>query len=130
MNYDKTPLEKSVWYGEPCKRISLESVWKYESCNSHRDSIVLEAHSKVAASPLEALQCASSCSAMKQAFASTRYLCKHRIAHATNYEPLLDLLTVLGLDVKSKIALGKKCYILQSKVLPGNASVPVGSHPK
>ncbi|KAG0415071.1 hypothetical protein HPB47_007757 [Ixodes persulcatus] len=107
MKYDKRPSEKSVWNEEPCKRTWLESIRKHEACCSHRDSVALEEHSKVVLSPLETLKCPASRSAMKQAFTNLYFLCKHKIAHTTNYEPLHDLRSVMGLDVKPQIAPGK-----------------------
>lgn len=104
---NKRPFEKPVWNEEICKRIRLESVRKHEACQSHRDTVFLEANSKVAMSPLEQVQCPVSRSAMRHAFASMYFLCKHRIPHTTNFEPFLDLLSLLGLDVKTQITAGK-----------------------
>lgn len=56
---------------------------------------------------MEALRSPVSRGAMQKAFASLYYLCKHRIAHTTNYEPLLHLMTFLRLNVKDQIAAGK-----------------------
>ncbi|KAH9362100.1 hypothetical protein HPB48_002078 [Haemaphysalis longicornis] len=54
---------------------------------------------------------------MQKAFASLYYLCKHRIAHTTNYEPLLDLLTSLGLNVKNQIATGKNATYCSQRAI-------------
>ncbi|KAH8026246.1 hypothetical protein HPB51_017382 [Rhipicephalus microplus] len=107
IKYNKRPLEKPVWNEQPCKRIRLDSVRKHDACHSHRDAVTLEANSKVAVSPLEKVQCSVSRNAMRQAFASMYYLCKHRIPHTTNFETLLGLLSLLGLDVKAQITAGK-----------------------
>ena len=37
---------------------------------------------------------------MEQAFYCLYFLAKQRIPHATNYEPLLDLISLLGVDIK------------------------------
>lgn len=115
--YDKRPFDKPVWNEEPCKRIRLESVRKHETSYSHRDSVALEALSNEAASPLEALQAPVSRGAMQKAFASLYYLCKRRIAHTTNYEPLLDLLTFLGLNVKDQMAAGKNATYCSQRAI-------------
>ena len=44
---------------------------------------------------------------MVKAFQCLYFLTKRNIPHTTNFEPLLDLLTDLGLDVKSKLCQGE-----------------------
>lgn len=41
---------------------------------------------------------------MEQAFSCLYFLCKQRIPHTTNYEPLLDLAGLLGVESKMSIA--------------------------
>ena len=41
---------------------------------------------------------------MEQAFSCLYFLTKQRIAHTTNYEPLLDLVGYLGIDIKARIS--------------------------
>jgi len=44
-------------------------------------------------------------------------LAKQRIPHTTNYEPLLDLLGLLGVDVKSKIQIAKNAMYTSDKAI-------------
>ena len=52
---------------------------------------------------------------MAKTFACLYFLCKNRIAHTTNFGPLLDLIGFLGVNLKSKISVGKNATYLSDK---------------
>ena len=53
---------------------------------------------------------------MEQAF-SCLFLTKQRIAHTTNYEPLLDLMSYLGVYIKEKIGKGMNAIYTSEKTI-------------
>ncbi|KAJ8023492.1 hypothetical protein HOLleu_35949 [Holothuria leucospilota] len=65
----------------------------------------------------EASNPAVSLSAMEKAFASLYFLVQRRIAHTTNFEPLLDLLSFLGLNVKEQIRVAKNATYTSDKTV-------------
>ena len=74
----------------------------------HVDSVRAELNSKVCgdvsdllSKPVELRE-----NAMVQAFQCVYFLCKNKIAHCTNFEKLLDLVKLLGIDIKSDICKG------------------------
>ena len=52
-----------------------------------------------------------------QAFLSLYFLAKQRIAHTTNFEPLLDLLSLLGVNVKAKIQIAKNAMYTSDRAV-------------
>ena len=58
-----------------------------------------------------------------QAFACLYFLVKQKIAHTTNFEPLLDFLEFLGLHVKSKIRVAKNATYTSSKSIQEMVSI-------
>ncbi len=54
---------------------------------------------------------------MEQAFSSLYFLVKQRIPHTTNYEPLLDFLGFLGIDVKADIHVAKNATYTSVKAI-------------
>jgi hypothetical protein len=54
---------------------------------------------------------------IEQAFLSLYFLAKQRIAHTTNFEPLLDLLALLGLNVKAKIQVATNAMYTSDKAV-------------
>ena len=54
---------------------------------------------------------------MERAFLCLYFLVKHRIAHVTNYRPLLDLAGLLGVDVKSKISIARNATHTSDKTI-------------
>lgn len=53
----------------------------------------------------------------EQAFLSLYFLAKQRIAHTMNFEPLLDLLGLLGLNMKAKIQVAKNAMYTSDIVI-------------
>ena len=54
---------------------------------------------------------------MEQAFSCLYFLCKQRIQHTTNYEPLLDLAGLLGIDIRSKINIARNATYTSDKTI-------------
>lgn len=54
---------------------------------------------------------------MEQAFLCLYFLTKQRIAHTTNYGPLLDLAGILGVDIKSKISIARNVTYTSDKMI-------------
>ncbi|KAJ8033183.1 hypothetical protein HOLleu_23340 [Holothuria leucospilota] len=54
---------------------------------------------------------------MEKAFASLYFLVQRRIAHTTNSEPLLDLLSFLGVNVKEQIRVAKNATYTSDKTV-------------
>ena len=112
-NKTKRHVSHSTWTVTPCTRLRLQSITAHEKCASHKNACKLEAEKKntiqssvnprIPAKPIE------------QAFTSLYFLAKQRIAHTTNFEPLLDLMGLLGLDVKSKIQVARNALYTSDK---------------
>ena len=58
-----------------------------------------------------------------QAFACLYFLVKQKIAHTTNFEPLLDFLEFLGLHVKNKIRVAKNATYISCKSIQEMVSI-------
>ena len=90
-----------------CVSLRLESVKAHEICVEHRDSVSLHLQretrhiGELLTNPKEISQ-----ENMVKAFQCLYFLARNNIPHTTNFEKLLDLLTQLGLDIKSKICKG------------------------
>ena len=54
---------------------------------------------------------------MEQAFSCLYFLCKQRIPHTTNYEPLLDLAGLLGIDIKANISIARNATYTSDKTI-------------
>ena len=52
---------------------------------------------------------------MEQAFSCLYFLARQRIPHTTNFEPLLDLLSLLGVPVKADIRVAKNATYTSNK---------------
>ncbi|KAJ8050038.1 Zinc finger MYM-type protein 6 [Holothuria leucospilota] len=52
---------------------------------------------------------------MTKVFACLYFLCKQRIAHTTNYEPLLDFIGFLGDKLKEKVFVGRNAHYTSRK---------------
>ena len=114
--HDKRPFNRGIWNTKPCKRIRLQSITAHEQCAAHRDSVSLEAlsaHGSIAS----AVNPPIPSQGMEQAFSCLYFLCKHRIPHTTNYEPLLDLAGLLGIDIKSKISIARNATYTSDKTI-------------
>ena len=109
--FNKIPFGRDKWNKTPCERLREESVKDHKVTASHRDAAGL--HLQREASQFknigELLNKSKELSkdSMVKAFQCLYFLTKRNIPHTTNFEPLLDLLTDLGLDVKSKLCQGE-----------------------
>ena len=54
---------------------------------------------------------------MEQAFCCLYFLTKQKIAHTTNYEPLLDLVGLLGVHIKAKISIARNATYTSDKTI-------------
>ena len=117
--YNKRPFNRAIWNDKPCNRIRLQSILNHERSTAHIDAVKLE----LAATALVSTGgCISSALTppvpavgMEQAFHCLYFLAKHHIAHTTNYEPLLDLVGLLGIDIKNKISIAKNATYIHSR---------------
>ena len=111
------PFTRGTWNKTPCSRLRLQSILSHERCAAHKDSLKLESL-KLATTPLEhALNPTIPAKGIEQAFLSLYFLAKQRIAHTTNFEPLLDLLSLLGVNVKAKIQVAKNAMYTSDKAV-------------
>ena len=97
------------------KYLRLESIKSHETCIAHKDTVrqlALAAQCETIAGIVQPEVCLSS---MAKTFACLYFLCKNRIARTTNFEPLLDLVGFLGINLKSKISVGKNATYLSNK---------------
>ena len=105
--YDKRPYDRDVWNKSPCSRIRLQSILNHEKSAAHQDSLKIESESVSTVSIAGAINPSVPSDGIHQVFACLYFLVKQKIAHTTNFEPLLDFLEFLGLHVKSKIRVTK-----------------------
>lgn len=98
-----------VWNTTGCKRIRLESIKDHEQTNEHSNSVSRKMQAEASFHVHEMLTKPKEIShdSMVKAFQCLYWLAKRNIPHTTNFEPLLDLLAQLGLDIKSKISRGQ-----------------------
>ena len=54
---------------------------------------------------------------MVQAFNCLYYLCKQETAHKTNFEPLLNLVKLLGIDIKKRICKGENAKYITTTAI-------------
>jgi hypothetical protein len=113
--YKKLPFNRTTWNTTPCTRLRQVSITEHEATDSHTDAQKRDQETRVLQDIREAADPEVSASAMEKAFASLYFLVKRRVAHSTNYEPLLDLLTFLGLDVKDQIRVAKNATYTSHK---------------
>ena len=104
--YDQRPYNRDVWNKQPCSRLHLQSIKRHESSAAHGQSLRMERNaSKVQTLPI-VVRPPLPAKGMEQAFSCLYFLTKQRIAHTTNYEPLLDLMSYLGVKIKEEIGKG------------------------
>ena len=118
--FDKRPFGRDTWNREPSVRFRLQSVKAHEQTVAHKDAIRMEAECKTTSDIAVVIHPEASLSEMSQVFAALYFLCKQRIAHTTNFEPILDLLGFLGNELKSKIRCGKNATYCSVKSIQEN----------
>lgn len=106
--YDKSPFSRGTWNTTPCTRIRLQSIISHERAAAHIDCIKLECEKASTKNIHSAINPVIPAKGIEQAFISLYFLAKQRIPHTTNYEPLLDLLGILG---KVKNPNSKECSV-------------------
>ena len=100
IKYDKRPFNRETWNTIPCTRYRLQSITSHEGTVTHCDSVKLELAATATPAISQAIQLPEvPARGMEQAFSCLYFLAKQRIPHTTNFEPLLDLLSLLGLSV-------------------------------
>ena len=115
--YNKSPFTRDTWNKTLCTRLRLQSISAHEHSAAHKDSMKLESET-LTTRPIEsAINPRIPAKGIEQAFISLYFLAKQRIPHTTNYEPLLDLLGLLGLNVKSKIQVAKNALYTSDKAI-------------
>ena len=88
----------------------------HECCATHRDSLSLEEASVSTPTIPHAMQLPDvPAHGLKQAFRCLYFLAKQRIAHTTNFEPLLDLMQLMGVPIKSDIRVAKNATYTSNK---------------
>ena len=99
-----------------CRRFKLQSIVSHENSAAHRDSVKLELVATVTPDITEAVHLSEVPSrGMERAFSCLYFLAKQKIPHTTNFEPLLDFLELLGLDVKDDICVAKNATYTSDK---------------
>ncbi|XP_022106967.1 zinc finger protein 862-like [Acanthaster planci] len=115
--YKKMPYGRPKWNTAPCIRMREGSVKEHEECESHKDAMQKDRENMLMQDIREASNPAVSLSAMEKAFASLYFLVQRRVAHITNFEPLLDFLSFLGLKVKEQIRVAKNATYTSDKTV-------------
>ena len=115
--HNKRPFNRDIWNKRPCTRIRLQSIIAHEHCAARKDSVNLEAILSAQGSIASAVNPPVPSQGMEQAFSCLYFLCKQRIPHTTNYEPLLDLAGLLGIDIKSKIYIARNATYTSDKTI-------------
>ena len=113
--YNKSPLK--IRDTQPCTRLCLQSVIAHELSAAHKDCVKMEAASSVTKNITVAINREVPVRGMEQAFCCLYFLTKQRIAHTTNYEPLLDLVGFLGTDIKAKISKARNATYTSDKTI-------------
>ena len=115
--YNKQPYFNDVWSKVPCTRLRLQSILTHERSVAHKDAVQLAAAAAATENVVAALNRPVSVVGMEQAFYCLYFLAKRRIPHTTHYEPLLDLIGLLGINIKSKISIAKNATYTSEKTI-------------
>ena len=115
--YNKRPCSNDVWNKVPCTRLRLQSILTHERSVAHKDAVQLAAAAATTENVVAAFNRPVSAVGMEQAFYLLYFLAKRRIPHTTHYEPLLDFIGVLGIDIKSKISIAKNATYMSEKTI-------------
>ena len=113
--HNKSRFSRGTWNTAQCTRLRLQSITAHEGCAAHKDALKLENEKLTSTTTQSAINPRILAKGIKQAFTSLYFLAKQRIAHTTNFERLLDLLGLLGLNVKSKIQIAKNALYTSDK---------------
>lgn len=111
--HNKSPGTHTTWNTTPCNRLRLQRITAHERCASHKYMCKLETEKKTTIQ--SGINPQIPTKPIEQAFTCLYFLAKQRIAHTTNFEPLLNLMGLLGLDVKAKIQVAKNALYTSDK---------------
>ena len=121
--YNKRPYDRDVWNKTGCTRIRLQSIISHEKSAAHQDCLKLECESASTVNIASAINPSVPLNAIQQAFGCLYFLVKQKIAHTTNFEPLLDFLDYLGLHVKMNIRVAKNATYTSRKSIQEMVSI-------
>ncbi|XP_006813061.1 zinc finger protein 862-like [Saccoglossus kowalevskii] len=105
--FNKRPFDRDTWNVTACKRIRLSSIKDHEQISAHRDAVKREMTSATSQNIGEVIQPEVKKDAITSAFKVMHFLAKRRIPHTTNFEPVLNLLSQLGMSVKADLHVSK-----------------------
>ena len=111
--YGKMTCREGTWNISPCTRLRLESITRHKKSSSHFDSVRSERNRSLP----EAINPPSRLSDIEKVFSCLYFLCKRKIAHTTNNEPLLDFIQYLGLKVKENVGVAKNALCTSDQVV-------------
>ena len=108
VKHKQRSFNNDIWTtSRPCQRIRLQSVMKHEQSAAHRNSVPREAAAALRTGIASAVNLAVPARGIEKAFSCLYFLAKKRIAHTTNFEPLLDLFGFLGMNIKGMLGTAK-----------------------
>ncbi|XP_071949126.1 zinc finger protein 862-like [Antedon mediterranea] len=113
--HNMRPYDRDTWNITPCKRLRLGSIKEHETSSAHQTAMNLELVVETTHNIAEVIQPEVNNSAITSAFKCLYFLAKRRIPHITNFEPLLDLLTQLGLNIKEDLNVAKNVTYCSNK---------------
>ena len=111
---NKCPFDRDTWNKTPGTHIRLETVKSHENCSAHKDAVLQDADVRRCETITENIQPEICLSSMAKTFACVYFLCKNRIAHTTNFGPLVDFIDFVGVKL-SKICIGKNATYRSDK---------------
>ena len=108
--HDMMPFGRDTWNRTPCRRLREESIVDHETSESHKKAEKKETIAALCGNVMERFQPAIPGDEVCAALSCLYFLCKNNMAYVTNFEPLLDLTTHLGLLIKDGIRVGKNAH--------------------
>ena len=121
--YDKRPYDRDIWNKTGCTRIRLQSIIRHEKSAAHQDCLKRESESASAVNIASAISPSVPLNTIQQTFGCLYFLVKQKIAHTTNFEPLLDFLEYLGVHIKSNIRVAKNATYTSRKSIQEMVSI-------
>lgn len=115
--FNKRPFNNDIWNTSPCTRLRLQSILRHERSFAHKDAIQLAAAAATNENVVSILNRPVSARGMEQAICCLYFLAKRKIAQTTNYDPLLDLVSLLGIHIKSKISIANNATYTSDKTI-------------
>ena len=105
-----TPFGRDTWNLTPSVRMRVETVIDHEKSVSHKQALKKETVATLCGNVMQRMAPPVCQDELVGAMSCLYFLCKNNIAHITNFEPLLDLTTHLGLYIKDGIRVGKNAH--------------------